>query len=223
MEPYTLENQEASIVFVGSFNPAIFHPEWLLRHDLIPEDDKKAANVEIVHRDISKFNLEWFSVEIVSNRFVIRTNDPAKYMPLKDLMVSIFKILNHTPITQLGMNLSLTYKIDTEENWHKIGDTLAPKPIWENSLPKRVGMVSLKVQSPRTDSLNGYINVVVNSVRSDFYGVNLTINNHVELTSGLKNETGGNDAPTILADNWEPALVLARKIGETTLAKVIGA
>ena len=70
MEPYTLETQEASIVLVGSFNPAIFHPEWLLRHELIPEDDIKAAKVEIVHQNISKFSLSWFNIEILNNRFV---------------------------------------------------------------------------------------------------------------------------------------------------------
>lgn len=219
---FTIDNEEASIVFVGSFNPSIFHPEWIFRNGLIPEDEYKSAAVEIVHSDIAKFSLEWLNVDVLRNKFIARTNDPSKFSPLKDLMASIFAILEHTPITALGMNYKILYRFDSEDTWHKIGDKLAPKDIWEESLPRRVGLKTLNVQSPRTDELNGYLNITLTSSRSDFFGITLNVNNHVELKSDENGEnTEEYDASQILLDNWDSAIELAKNIGNKTLEKAL--
>gem|GEM_PF-557094 len=220
MEYFSRESEEASIVLVGSFNPAIFHPEWFVSHELIPQDDIKDANVEIVHQDLSKFSLQWLGIDVLRNKFIARTHDPSNFSALKDLMFSVFKILYHTPISQLGMNLITIYRIDTEEIWHKIGDTLVPKNIWEESLPKRIGMTSVAVQSPRQDSLDGFIRVIVSSVRSEFYGVSFNINSHVELNAKQHKETKY-ELTEIIAQYWEPALRVAREISERILRKAI--
>lgn len=218
MKPYTIESEEASIVFVGSFNPAIFHPQWFVRNDLIPQDDIEGANIEIVHNDISKFSLEWLGIDVLRNKFVARTNDPSKFSPLKDLMISVFSILKHMPITQMGMNLISTYKIDEEANWHAIGDCLVPKSIWEKTLPKRIGMTSLTVKSPRTDSLEGFINVIVNPSMTGLFGVVFNVNSHVEIQ---KEGRATYDVPAILMENWDSALILAKEIGENTLMEAL--
>ena len=153
---------------MGSFNPAIFHPEWLSKYELISDDDLKAADIEIVHRDLTQFSLSWLRVNAWRNKFVARTNDPSQYAPLKDLMISIFKILEHTPANQMGMNIELIYKIDTEESWHKIGNNLVPKKYWEGPLPKGVGLTSLTVSSPRPDDLKGLIKVSIGPSKTDF-------------------------------------------------------
>lgn len=126
MEKYSLDSKSASIVLVGSFNPAIFHPEWLLRHELISEDDWKGKkeDIEIIHPEIAKFALEWLYFDVVRNKLIVRTNDSSKYLALRDLMVSVLKILEHTPIDFLGMNFDLRFKIDEEKFWHRIGDNL---------------------------------------------------------------------------------------------------
>ena len=222
MQNFSLESEEASIVFVGSFEPAIFHPEWLVRHGLITEDDIKESNVEIVHHDLAKFSLQWLAIDVLRNKFVARTHDPSKFAPLKDLMFSVFKILSHTPIKQLGMNLAIRYKVETEELWHKIGDTLVPKTVWEESLPKRVGMISLDVQSPRRDSLNGFIRVNVSPIRREFFGVSFNINSHVELKHPEDKEPS-TDVTDVLALHWDASLTTAREICDKTLRKAIEA
>lgn len=224
MQSFNSESEQASIVFVGSFNPAIFHPEWFVRNELIPQDDLKGAQIEIVHQDISKFSLEWLGIDVLRNKFVARTQDPSKFTPLKDLMFSAFKILYHTPITQLGMNLDTTYRIEEEDSWHRIGDTLVPKQIWEESLPKRIGMTSLTVQSPRPDSLKGFIRVTVSPVplkgRDKSFGVSFNVNSHVELISDHEGEET-DDVPSILAQHWDNSLSIARKISQNTITKAI--
>jgi hypothetical protein len=220
MQSFGLEYEEASIVLVGSLNPAIFHPEWLLRHNLITEDDLKGAGIEIVHRDLSKFSLDWLKVDVTRDKFIARTNDPSKYIPLNDLMISTLKILEHIPIIQMGMNLKLNYKIDSEESWHKIGDNLAPKKFWD-TLPGRVGLKSIDIECARPDELKGFVRIAAGSIRKDYFGVNFSVNNHTEIQYNDDGKEIVEDATIILADHWEKSLEFARTSCENVLSKAL--
>lgn len=209
--------QEASVVLVGSFNPAIFHPEWLLRNGLISEDDLADQDVEIIHQDIARFSLSWLNIQVQHDKFVARTNDPSQFMPLKDLIVSVFTILEHIPIEKMGLNYNVTYDIGNAEDWHSVGNCLAPKSIWEETLPKPVGMKSLAVESPREDEYNGYINVTIGPVRAKGYGINIGVNNHIEKAEGKESL----NPPDILMGNWDAAILFAKKIAENTITKAL--
>lgn len=218
MSTFKLTTQEANIVLVGSFNPAIFHPEWLLRNELISEDDIKDQKIEIIHNDLTKFSLAWLAIQIHNNKFIARTNDPAQFSPLKDLMASIFTILEHTPVEQMGINYVVTYKMANEADWHKVGHTLAPKFIWEQILNTPVGMKSLSVQCPRDDEFEGNINVTISPVESEEFGIKVNVNNHIE-----KSEDGNHlSPPDILLHHWDNAINNAKTIAETTIKKAIG-
>jgi len=217
MSNFKLTTQEASIVLVGSFNPAIFHPEWLLRNNLISEDDLKEQEIEIVHKDISRFSLAWLAIQVQHNKFIARTNDPSQFIPLKDLIISIFTILEHTPIMKIGMNYSVAYNISTEKDWHKVGHTLVPKSIWEETLNTPVGMASLSVQSSRNDEFNGNINVTISPVKPKGAGINIAINNHIEELKEGEHLSPSN----ILMNSWDEALSYAKTIAETTIKKAL--
>jgi hypothetical protein len=207
-----IKRNEASIVVVGSFNPTIFNPDWLLRHELISQVEIDDVNVEIIHRDIAKFSLSWLSIEVVSNRFTARTNDQSYFLPLKDLVVSIFSILNQTPVVQMGMNRAFDVALQDEATWHKVGDTLAPKTIWNKVLPERVGLTSLKVKSPRADGLEGSINASVETSRlQDIkYGVHFGVNSHVEINDDVTIEY-------VLTKYWEESLHSSEKMCESII------
>ena len=199
-----------------------------MRISIISDDDLKAADVEIVHRDLTQFRLSWLRVNVWRNKFVARTNDPSQYAPLKDLMISIFKILEHTPADQMGMNIELVYKIDTEESWHKIGNNLVPKKYWEGPLPKGgggggggVGLTSLTVSSPRPDDLKGLIKVSIGPSKTDFKGVRFGVNNHIELKFKEGDREQKHDPTLILAEYWDNSLSFAKKSCEEILTKAI--
>ncbi|MDA3788837.1 MAG: hypothetical protein PF503_10140 [Desulfobacula sp.] len=217
MNNLKLASEEASIVLVGSFNPAIFHPEWLLRNGLISEDDMEKQEVEIVHKDLTRFSLAWLAIQIQHDKFVARTNDPSQFIPLKDLMASIFDILEHTPINKVGMNYSANYDLSNEDDWHKVGHTLAPKDIWNETLNDPVGMTSLSVQCPRNDDYCGEINVTIGPLKSKGFGINIDVNNHID-ASGENEFLNPSD---ILMKHWDDAISHAKKIGETTIKKAI--
>ena len=220
MRPFSLESEQASIVLVGSFNPAIFHPEWLLRNELITKDDIEGADVELVHRDLAKFSLDWLKFDVMRDKLIARTNDPSKYEPLNDLMISILKILEHIPINQLGMNLKLQYNIENEHFWHLIGDNLAPKKYWD-FLPDRVGLKSMSMVCSRPDELDGKINIGVGSVKKDSFGLFFDVNSHVALRTGEGEEEIIHDASKILYFHWEKSLSFAKKSCENILKKAL--
>jgi len=205
-------DQEASIVLIGSFNPTIFHPEWFARHDVVPEVDLEGSDIEIIHPEIAKFTFPWVSIEVLQNRFIVRTKDVDHYNPLRDFVISTFSLLEHSPIKQLGMNLTMNYTAADEDAWHKIGDTLAPKPIWQQSLPDRVGLLSLRVQSQRSDDLPGKITVSVES-RPE-YGVNIGVNSHVDLVDDTT-------LHSVLSECWEQSVDQGKEICATTIREAL--
>lgn len=82
-------------------------------------------------------------------------------------------------------------------------------------------MTLLTVRSERSDSLEGDINVRISPIKEGFYGVDFSVNNHIKLQSDQEKEETI-DVPTILSNNWDIAIEMARNIGNTTLSNIIG-
>lgn len=220
MKAFVEKGRFASIVLVGSFNPVIFHPQWFIRHGLVQETDINEKDTEIVHPDICKFSLGWAAFDILRNKFVSRTNDPSQYCALRDLTISAFSILSHTPLNQLGMNLTIEYSISSIENWHKIGDILAPKDPWRDLLPERIGMRKVIIQSSRKDALGGYIMVEVEPTNPSVYGVRFSMNSHVELVEDEENSSA-NYATIVLSENWETTLKDHETLSKSVLERIL--
>ena len=47
------ELSSCSIVLIGLFNPAIFHPAWLKAKNIHPEVDESPTNLQVVHNDFA--------------------------------------------------------------------------------------------------------------------------------------------------------------------------
>lgn len=211
--PNLIEN-EATIVIVGSFNPAIFHPEWLKRHGLIPAVEAEGVDVEIVHNELAKFSLRWLDIEITSNRFQAKTDDIAQFMPLRDLIMGMFQILEHTPISQIGINRKLVYQMKDEAEWHKVGDTLAPKRIWEKCLPERPGLIALAIQSARNNEPKGKTNIKLSGAAGN--KIVFDINQHIEIT-----DNQASSLIEILNKNWQRLQDESENIGKTIIQEIL--
>jgi hypothetical protein len=59
----------ASIVLVGSFNPAIFQPAWLAAKGLIRESESDAAVVELIHPEVAQYSAAWLHVLVTRERY----------------------------------------------------------------------------------------------------------------------------------------------------------
>lgn len=116
------------IVFIGNFNPAIFHPEWLVSKKLIRESEAETAIKRdmIVHSELSIFETDWFKIDVRPTRFEIRTLQEPYLEPLKDLVLSIFELLGETPLTAFGINYTKHFKFDNKKDYINFGYKLAP-------------------------------------------------------------------------------------------------
>jgi hypothetical protein len=157
MPEHTLEISGSSVVLVGSFNPAIFHPEWFARNGLLPQGEVDSAELQVIHPQLSQFETERFAFQITSDRFTGITKPNTIADPLKDLILGTFYILEHTPIQAMGLNRILHFAMGSVEAWHRLGDKLAPKEPWQEILEGRPGMRNLDIltsnESPKGSSL----------------------------------------------------------------------
>lgn len=177
--------QGVSIVVLGSFNPTIYHPLWFSANNLIRSEERENAKIDVVHKDVTAFATEWFALQVLQERFSVESTDPAKWLPLCDLVKGTFKILEHTPVSALGFNADLHFEMATEKEWHALGDRYAPKTSWQSFLEKP-GLLSLTMQGKRPDCDAKYIHVRIGPSLNKTVqnGVNININQHYEISQG---------------------------------------
>ncbi len=174
-----LQTEGLDLVLIGKFNPQIFQPFWFAKNELIPDSEADSAKVNLVHPTISDFTLDWCHLNVAAERLTLSTKRPERYPLLFDLLVSTFSILSHTPITAVGINRRFVYRFSSEENWHAFGDRIAPKQPWADALEKP-GLLGMQMKGFRTDSLNGAINVYVQSGATP--DVTLLVNDHFDIS-----------------------------------------
>jgi hypothetical protein len=152
---HTAEILASSIVCVGDFNPAIFSPDWLERNGLIGSSDADAVREGsagkslLVSHQVASFETKWFSLQVLENQFSLTSKD-ALSPAFKDLAVGIFQLVPHTPVVAVGLNFLGHFKLPSEEAYHRVGDALAPKDIWQKLYPKEMsGLADLTIRVQR--------------------------------------------------------------------------
>lgn len=189
-----------SIVLLGNFNPKIFHPSWFGAQQLIGKQEEEGANVEIVHSDVAIFSLDWLRLEVFRDRFKAETTKEPYIEALLDFVVGTFTLLKHTPLTMMGINIEMHFRIASTEIWHAAGDRLAPKAPWDGILTKP-GMGAVIMQDVRTDSCNGYLRVTVEPSSKIQPGIFFSVNDHIEV-SDPKKLNGSDELVDILKGVW---------------------
>ena len=204
-----------SIVFIGSFNPAIFHPSWYVAEGLWSKTDLENAEVGVITADICSFHTEQYALHAINNRFMISTTQAPLYDSLRDLAVGTFRILKHTPLAKLGLNREVHYRLDSEEAWHAIGHKLAPKEHWQPIL-RKPGMRALTIEGMRTDHLDGAVHVRVEPSNRIENGLFVEVNDHFEVEDTLARSA--NAILNIAEEQWTESLrrsdEIIRHIGE---------
>ena len=209
--PKTLEIDSASIVILGSFNPAIFHPSWFKANGLIKPEEADKAKLEFTTPLISIFRVEWFRLQVEAQKFVIQTENETHFELLSDLVMGTFSLLEHTPVSAIGLNRGMHFKMDSEESWHAFGDRIAPKDIWQGVL-EEPGLLSLVMQGPKqkpNQKSERYVVVRIESSMRTTPGIYIDVNNHF----GIKD----NDLQkvlNILKESWRDVLISSRKIAD---------
>lgn len=219
-----------SIVLVGNFNPAIFHPAWLVAQDIIRPSEGKAAedvlgtgegkksevNLQVVSPQVTSFAVEWLTLQVTQERFSASTVDAAHFEILRDLVVKTFTILEHTPVKQMGINRDMHYRMPDKAIWHLVGNTLAPKDKWE-SLVENPGLEALVIRGTRRDSKAKFFKVTVQPSIRIVDGVYIQTNEHFDANGDDSTERLMN----ILREDWDNAQRYAKNLAETLLERIV--
>jgi hypothetical protein len=210
------ELEDVSVVLVGSFNPAIFHPAWFAREKLIQQEEADRADIKVVAPEVSVFTIGWLALEVTLDRFAARTSQIQNLEPLRDLVRGTFGLLRHTPVKQMGINRQAQFRSPSENAWHQLGHRLAPKEPWAGLLEKP-GMRRIQVQGVRPDAHKGRIAVAVEpSLKLKPFGAYIEVNDHYDSDPEAK----GNECDRmmeILSASWQTSLDRSMRIMQTIM------
>ncbi len=109
----------ASVVALGSFNPAIFQPDWFRHNDLLPASEIDFATAEMprsvdarrrtqrvfVANDAAHVEFESLQLEVLQDRWILATERPDWQGDLGKIAHDIFAQLPHTPVRIIGFNI----------------------------------------------------------------------------------------------------------------------
>ncbi len=198
----------SAIVLIGSFNPKIFQPEWFARQELLSQQEAESAEIKIIAPQICHFETERFIVQVMEERFNVVSKPNTSSAPLGDFVRGTFFILEHTPVNAMGLNYQMHFAMGSEENWHRIGDRLAPKDGWKEVLEGRPGLLSLTIRTQWEKPPGTLFHVKVEPSVLVKYGVYFETNEHyagpeVEPLKGLME---------ILGQRWEESQNYASRV-----------
>ena len=158
------------------------------------EEDVESAALQVVHNQVTDFQVNWFDLQVTPDRFSIETTIAPQIL-IQDLVAKMFgELLPHPPIRALGINSSAHVKARDKEELNRIGTTLAPPSAWGPWREKldldsdSGGMSSLKMSqfSPDDRPAGSAINITVEPSKrmgKEQLGVYVGINHHFEIDS----------------------------------------
>ena len=127
--------ESASIVLVGTFNPAILHPQWFAKQELLRSSEADDAEVDMVSSAWTAVRFAWFTLQVVGDRFTATTTDPAHYSALQECVSGTFELLEFTPIRAMGVNCEKHVRASPRGIWDPLEELLAPRDLWSAVLP----------------------------------------------------------------------------------------
>ena len=222
------EISSCSIVLLGQFNPAIFHPAWLESKGI--EQEAPASDGDLLtHRDVANFSVDTRSYLVRSDRFQIETRS-APWVTILDITTKIFgENLIHTPIAGFGVNRTVHFRLPSIASRIRFGRMLAPIEPWgqygqemdTEDIDLTGGLQRLVMR--RKSLLNGNsleTNVTIEpSVQiTDNTGVYMHVNGH-HMLADLPEGHGSEEAMTLLAERFDLATEEAETIIGTMIEK----
>jgi hypothetical protein len=217
-----------SVVAVGAFNPAIFHPLWFADKKLLAANAAEEAIGKdfVAVRELAAFTADWLSVQVTLDQAVLSTVEQGREFDLRDLAKGVFDLLPETPVSAVGLNADAHFRVASEDEWHAIGDRFLPKDFWQPLFEGEqwrhradgltVGMRSMTVEAGREDG-SGYVRTeIAPSVRLTPYGVYIGINAHFQLSTDGKSGNGYS-AARVIEEQWDGTRSFERELIERVL------
>ncbi|WP_420618230.1 hypothetical protein [Candidatus Poriferisocius sp.] len=174
--------QELALVVLGAFNPSIFQPSWFAQEDLIRQEEAEAAKIEIIHPEVTVFELDWLRLQVTRDRLAVHSRRESHYEATRDLLIGTLDLLRHMPTRALGVNHDLVLEYGSQDSFNQLGWELVPEDKWTPVL-QRPGMVRVEEQGERTDGYDGYVRVRIEPILDGGTKVLCEVNDHFNLSN----------------------------------------
>lgn len=205
------------LVLAGDFNPAIFQPHWLASLALIRRGEAENASIEVIHKDVSIFSLEWCKINVTAERLVLETTQEPYFQIARDLVVSIMRALAHTPVRAVGINWDRRYFFQNQEQWNQLGHTLVPKQRW--AALDNPGTLKVMVRGKKNPESLGYQDVTLESIQTkeNPWGVRIFMNDHHSLKNDAELGHSAEQAVEIIETYWEDSAAQMERVSSNLL------
>jgi hypothetical protein len=205
------EADQLTLVLIGSFNPAILQPRWMAGVDLLGPGEAEAAKITVIAADAAIFEIgDWLGIQVTSDRFHA-TGPFSHALKIRDFVVGLFSVLEHTPITQLGINRSMHFRLKDKTTRDMLGEKFAPAEAWPAAFAT-AKLQSLRKQGKRPNSSAGSLTVTIEpSGRIPEVGLFVSSHEHYELAAGER-------AAEMLRSNFEASVRFGLELAEMLLA-----
>jgi hypothetical protein len=206
-----LRTRHAGVVLVGHFNPLIFQPEWMERNDLIGPREAEAARSStetILHSQMAIVPLSSSRLQVTLDRFEYVVVE-APLIRAKDFVLKCFRLLSHTPVSQMGINFVTVFRAGSRRDWDAFGDALAPKEHWSALLGSEAttrtgGLVAIAMErvmgDDRSTPSKRTVSIQANEPRTAME-TTISVNDHYAF--GVDSRAG--EATEVLDNLWEDA------------------
>lgn len=207
MEP---EISGVAAVVLGSFNPQGFQPHWFAANDLMPKDEADGAEIDVIIPDVASFNAGPLNLNVARTRFHVGTTSATSFDVVRDLAYGTFELLNHSPVSAIGLNRQFHFKMPDEEAWHATGFRLIPRENFDAVLDPP-GMEHLRMQGSRPDSDRpGLVRITIQPSARVTNGVYVEVNDHFDL-AGDDDGARMVNMLDLLRDEWEISMERSEK------------
>ena len=203
------ERQALSIVILGDFNPSIFQPLWFSANGLIPEEETKDADITMIQKGLALFSMGKVHVQVDESRLGLTTVESPQGPILRDLARGTLSVLEHTPLSAIGLNLDMAFVMESEEAWQALGDRLVPKHDWLQIIDNP-GMQQVVVEGRRSACKADRVHVRVQP--SGVRAVSVAVNQHylLETKQRVDVRERNREAIRVLNDDWASFTAFAR-------------
>jgi hypothetical protein len=192
-EIYTL-----NLVVLGNFNPVIINPIWLMSKGLIRESEVR--DPEIIHSEISRFELDWLSVEVTPTRMDFNCKRESDFEVLKDLVISIFSILKETPVGAFGLNHLRHYSLRNIEDYISFGYWISPVETFKGFLNTPKVFSVTYVEDVKSEEFGHFrVTISPSDLITDRKSVVFNVNHHIQ----NKDKTNAIEFLKRLPELWE--------------------
>ena len=190
-----------NIVLLGNFNPVILTPFWLASKSLIRETEAETAKVEIIHPDITRFEIDWFAIQVNTNRIEFKTKRESHFSALRDLIVSIFANLKETPITSFGINHFCHFSLRDTKEYINFGYWLSPVEQFSEVLNEPKLLSIQYIETKNKEKNDGAVRIAISpsNLILDNKSVVFNCNHHFDNPNG----TDAKQMISLMIEKWD--------------------